>query len=223
VLDGKVLSTRLLDEGPVERAALREANALQPWRADQAPAPWMGDGSAWLPTGTGALWRVGLAQLEPLERLWSAPVPEPRAAATTVDGLGWAPREGGWRLLPALAEAGATEAAWPGLVELVGPGLGLERMDSSRARLARAGGSAASAPFAAPKDARPALLARPGRIWVASQGRAHLHDEALRRLHSVDLPGPAAGLPAGQLELGWIAVPGGAWLVRSGSLVFVGG
>jgi hypothetical protein len=73
------------------------------------------------------------------------------------------------------------------------------------------------------------VSARGGRIWVATQGRVYLHDDALRRRQAVDLPGqsagphgPGAGPQAAQEVLGLIPTAHGVWLVRSGSLVFVG-
>jgi len=223
LVDGAVLSARNLDEGPVERAALRSVGDLQPWRADQAPRPRLAGGDLWLPTGTGALWRVELAELEPMERLWVAPVARPRPALWTIDDEGWAPSEGGWRRLKPDSEASPADGPWPNLVELVGEGLGLERVDAASARLANRAGDRASALFSLPAGSRPVMLSLPDRVWVASHGRAYLLDEGLRRRQVIDLPGAPTGLPAGQDELGWIAVMGGAWLVRSGSLVFMGG
>jgi hypothetical protein len=222
LVDGSVLSATLIDEGPVERAALRDANAVQPWRADPPPEPALAGGSLLLPTGTGALWRVGLARLDLRERLWTPPAMRPSASSRTVAGAGWAPREGGWRTLAPLEETTPPAGAWQGLLEPLGAGVGLERIDAARVRLARSTGEAASPPIPASSLERPVASARGGRIWVASQGRAYLHDEALLRRQTIDLPGSAAGLHEAQEELGWIPVARGAWLVRSRSLVFVG-
>jgi hypothetical protein len=223
LVDGAVLQARCLDEGPVERAALREPNAVQPWRADPAPLPWLAEGVLHLPTGTGSAWLIGLAELDPAERHSTMATSRPRLATRTMDGIGWAPREGGWRALAARHDQPSAVADWPGLVELVGEGLGLERVDGARTRLATMDGKSASAAFPCPDGGRPPVLVQANRIWVASHGRVLVLDALLRRRHALDLPGTPAALPQGQAELGWIAVPGGAWLVRDGSLVFVGG
>lgn len=211
--DGRLVEARQLDEGAVERASLRGAADVQPLDAAPAPAP-LAVAARWLlPTGTGSLLELEVCDRRVrTRRTTAAATGALRERCVVLDDTLWAPRESD-QLVP--LAPGLLSAPWPGLLAPLGGGLGLERLDAARVRVAAADGSASSAPVPCLGGSRAQAVAVGTGVLVATGTRIVVLDRraALARKAVVELGAKA------EEPLGWILGPGCAWLVRERSLV----